>query len=570
MDLTNNDELFDQFCNEDVSFTKQERSQVLKDLYDEKKFYEILTLIPSLEESYGMPNGDRFILSLTLFHLGRVKAALRRLAIVIELEVDVDKKNQYLSYLVEILRYLKLTNTAPIIAEIEFNGGNLITCEKVIYVEKAVPIHQQMLKFLNAGGDVNRFFLGNICLKAYKSITEINKTKDCLRLLFHTILNFPSFYVFSNLDQNHVTNCLQKDTKVCHTLGTPRQTYIEMSEHPISCGLIVRHRFIEGFLAFLKQQYKESSRLFIWVISFITIVTRNFQTFQNQYFSGLAKRTALIYLCKSIELGSITVSPEMLKNILSKLSSGIGVHETSEFGENHLNEHFISMGIVLEKLAINKSKEYHVNDLELKSYDSVYIHEMLRKYILATVYKAEDDSTVLEMYDKILLGLLLFGGIHLLTVWFYESLKNYFMIKCETAPIHITSKDNYPAFSNDMTYVNCQEILNKIHTLGLQLTNEEKDHIWDLEGGDLVLLPNALVCGNTMILSTQFHNVDSFYFKESNFDIQDGNLVLKIKGQCKIPIPMLRHHYELSRELIDLWLNAYESLHGFIPECLNV
>lgn len=80
--------------------------QDLTYLFMSRNYYEILTMIPSLGNNSNLPIIGRVVLSLTLFKLGRIDAALRELAITIEITSVSTERVKLIKYLIFILKPL--------------------------------------------------------------------------------------------------------------------------------------------------------------------------------------------------------------------------------------------------------------------------------------------------------------------------------------------------------------------------------------------------------------------------------------------------------------------------------
>ena len=87
-------------------------SQDLSKLFNANEYYEILTLIPSLNKYLNLPASARVIISLTLFKLGRVGPALRELSITIEISTNQTEKEKLIKYLIQIFKTLELVECA--------------------------------------------------------------------------------------------------------------------------------------------------------------------------------------------------------------------------------------------------------------------------------------------------------------------------------------------------------------------------------------------------------------------------------------------------------------------------
>jgi tetratricopeptide (TPR) repeat protein len=131
-------------------------SQDLSKLFNANEYYEILTLIPSLNKYPNLPASARIIISLTLFKLGRVGPALRELSITIEISTNQAEKEKLIKYLIQIFKTLGLLECAVYSFEELINMARLdllISSEneaKVPRIQERVDRYESELnKYLN-------------------------------------------------------------------------------------------------------------------------------------------------------------------------------------------------------------------------------------------------------------------------------------------------------------------------------------------------------------------------------------------------------------------------------------
>lgn len=86
--------------------------QDLAKLFNERNYYEILTLIPSFRKCQDMPVFARAIIALTLYKLGRVDVSVRELSLAIEMCSNMNEKEKLIEYLSKTFRDLSLYSKA--------------------------------------------------------------------------------------------------------------------------------------------------------------------------------------------------------------------------------------------------------------------------------------------------------------------------------------------------------------------------------------------------------------------------------------------------------------------------
>lgn len=343
------------------------------------------------------------------------------------------------------------------------------------------------------------------------------------------------------------------------------------------CGLIIKHQVILGFLKYLNEKYQEANNIFRWVLNFFAALDKKFKFFtnKNEYLSSVTKRVVSILLCQCYNLGKLDCNEQELGCILSTLVAIDDINITTEYLSGRLSSYFISCGFIYEKLSIIESTKIKVeNDEQIliascSRYSKAYLGELMRKYLIAATLKAHDDPSSIILYDRFIWGMLLYGGIHLKTFWFFIQLRNYFIIENDYGPLNISEEQNYKSFASDdliQNYTNGWEIVYKINALWDSLNDEEKGNVWDINNGNTFLIPQIFDNLDKLIL------VDLFYDENSSYDgklfvfISDYQIKHKLKGHIKLPGKIIQEHLEFSKELIYLWSDSFIRYHGIMPD----
>ncbi|CAH6719775.1 hypothetical protein CLIB1444_02S16226 [[Candida] jaroonii] len=590
------DEILDQFLNVDSTSVSEDFDvgPVLVKLLNERKYYEMLTVLPSMNKLVLASPNTRLILALMLFHLGRVHGGLRQLCIAIEIQPDLFERERLLNYLLRCFNCLKLNGDIirreirevrelrPILHSIEHHYEKLTDEPRVVEI---LSVEQQTSRFLEAGGILPEESLGRITLQNHKQVQRFNECLmswksnkspiDPLKILIQCITAFCPLEIYQ-LDHKLVKSyidweiskypeidltmtikglikCLKGVCKTPNTFASIVNTVIKM-------------KLALGFLAFLTEDYQDSSTYFIWLITFISTVQRKFPSYidKTEYLTIQNKRTCCIFLTRCIEHGDILFEEDIFNLLASKLVND-DIITSVEFSNNRLSSFFISCGYVLERLSNSKAKVLDLDDITVKRWDKCLIGEMLRKYVLASTFTPSDDPLIIEIIDRVIWGLLLYGGIHLQTLWFFQNLRNYFLIENEFKPIFIHPQHNYHLLKRPHVYKNLQRILNEMYELSFQLTDVEKEDIWDLNNKEMFLIPTAFTCNDKIYLMDHFYDETFLCYKSENFSLDQSHISVKLKSTCKFSHKILNEQYDFSKSLIDLWVSNYTKFHSSLP-----
>lgn len=577
-----------------------EFGQILIGLYKQQRFYHILTILPPFEELVYLIPSIRLIVALTLFRLGRYKAGLRELAIAIEMEPESLEKERLVHYQVKLLQILKLEDrVGPCRSQINDlrHTRKLLTPNAPTEVDLGSldlqvdldPIHVQALAYIDSGGILNEYSIGNLCMVVNDLVCKFvgmfcgsRAEKDPLEVLFHAIKYLgPSYLYQPILDHkrdilSYMKNELAKvpeldlsmDIKSLVMLLVRLEASSSNSVNQLA-SLIVKHQLIIGFLKFLDKQYKEALTYLIWVLQFISVVDIKLAGYidKTEYLSYLPKRIACVVLTKCIEFGDIKFSVITLKGIHRRLmEDSPEINITSELSSSRLFQSFISCGILHEKLAFECGKLFEIGETTIHRFDPENVETMVRNYIVACALTPQHDYKILVLLDKILLGLLMYGGIHLQAFWFFSTVKNYLQLTLDFGPIHYHSRFKYELFAHEeIQYKNYHDILNRMNEISCQISDEEIMDLWETTNGESLLLPIVFTNENKLLLMDGYFDESSSVFNKENLVVNGYNVQLKLKGQCKLASKIIEEKFDMSREFIELWKGNYLRYQGAVP-----
>lgn len=582
-------------------------------LYKQNRLYHILAILPPFDQLIYVIPSIRLIIALTLFRLGRFKAALRELAVSIEMETDTLETQRLIHYQIRFFKILHLSDRiGPCISrinELKNNRRVLSPDQPVTDVHESSelqfeldPIHVQATNYIDACGSLNDYSLGKISIivndLVMKAIHMLenghrchNSIYDCdpLLTIFQAMKYIPPTYLFHPLITTHYKQLerhmetelakypeldLSMDIKSLVMMLVKLERTSSSSINQLG-NIIIKHQLIHGFIRYLQKNFNEALTFFIWVLNFICVMENKLSRYLNktEFLSYLTKRISCIFLVKCVEFGSIDFSPITLTGLLAKIveQDSSELNLACEFFSSRLYHFFISCGIIYEKLAIKSTKCFSVDNHMIERYHAEHLGEMIRKYILGSSLMVQDDYKILVLLDKILWGLLMYGGIHLQTIWFFQSVKNYYQLSLDFAPIHYHESLDYKLFTNELIkYHNYYDVLNKISELAGQITDEELIHLWDSSNGELFLLPIIFKHDDKLLLMDQFYDEKSFVFDKENLILSDYTIQTKLKGQCKISTRLIEQRFAISKDFIELWITTFERYHGPVPDMITM
>lgn len=590
------EELLDQFLNVDLISVSEdpEVDPTLVKLLNEKKYYEMLTVLPPMNKLVLASPNTRLMLGLMLFHLGRVHGGLRQLAIAIEIQPDLFERERLLNYLLRCFKFLKLNGDIikleikevkelrPILNCVEYHSESIVEDSRIISI---LSVEDQTTRFLEAGGVLPDVSLGKFTMQNQKQVHKFNellgtwkstkKADDPLKLLVQSIKTFCPLEIYQldhKLIRSYIDWELAKYPEIDLSMSIKgllkclKGVYRTSNTFASIVNTVVKLKMVLGFLSFLSEDYQDSSVYFIWIITFISTLQRKFPHAidKTDYLTVQNNRICCIFLTRCIDLGDIVFEEDILNLIASKLANDDMITNV-EFFHNRLSSFFVSCGYILEQLSNTKAKVIVIDNITVKRWDKPLIGEMLRKYVLASTFTPSDDPIIIEIIDRIIWGLLMYGGIHLQTLWFFQTLRNYFLIENEFKPIFIHPQHNYRLFKLSHGYTNLSSVLGDMYRLSFRLSDEEKEDVWDIDNKDAFLIPTAFTSEDKIHLMDHFYDETFLCYKSENFQFYHEHISVKLKSTCKFSHKILGDQYEFSRSLIDLWMSNYGKFHGSMP-----
>lgn len=573
-----------------------ETTKYLMDLYLTGNFYEILVLVPSFQ-NIDLPIPARLIISLVLLHLGRSQTGIRELAISIEL-TNYEKERHLLS------EYL-------------LKAQQQLYCSQI----RAPPVHKQAEMFLIANGILETFSLGRICIITNSLCCDVLKniiTKNEVGLLnkfVQSVKYFSPLYVYNEISkkremfETYMNEEISKYPEIDYS-NCSSSTMLEMISRVTRASpskffslaissLVVKHQIVRGFLCYVCEEYKKAFEIFEWLEIYF-IGSEDILMDRNEFLSNATRRQVVLLLICSYLMIVDKKEEELLQsklcypahhwrrskrngksdiaeNLLVSITLvGKDMNRISELLSGRLSLYFICAGGLYEKLAFKRATLIKVNTnilaLRLAQDD---IEEMLRKYIIATTVTPHDDPSVIDLYQRILWGLLMYGGIHLQAFWFFKFLRDYFFKELSIGPIMLDKNSGfYPFGEKDILtkYPNSHECIEKIYDLRKTMNKESSavdNDITPLHHNDshLYLLPQVFVYKNQLINCNEFYDEMVPYCSQRDFiSISNNDVRPKVRDQQKLNGEIVLKCIKVSAGFMRLWLDSFEIYRGIIPK----
>lgn len=257
------------------------------------------------------------------------------------------------------------------------------------------------------------------------------------RLVSKEILKYPELDF--EMDTKFLANSLAK------TQATNEKTSIS---HKIS--LIMVSKGILTFILYFDGQYLESFKGFRWCLQFIYYVHRTVLDTHiiqdllddcERMFSLLCARSLIMDFkrngnplsgeyTQSSKVGEASILQGLLFNVMDCTDPSMICSKTP-MDTFVLSKFFETLGEIEEHISIFNGSlaQYTYND---QSYDLALrvqrssVNEMIRKYILAATMALDGDPMAVHCSDKILEGIILYGGIHIDILRFFHVLKSFY------------------------------------------------------------------------------------------------------------------------------------------------
>lgn len=467
---------------------------------------------------------------------------------------------------------------------------------------EAMKLDEQAQQYLDSNGNLDHYSLGRLCISTKAQIDEaiavlqswnkmslIKGRRNPIQLIFNEIMKLAPLYLYQILKEHeslirkYLAYEFQATTGI-DSNGEVELMLITLDDYSTlfpnaavsTYVMVINHKVVLGYLQFLDHNYLNAIAHFEWVLNFFDAKLKrlNFIKEKTTSLSSVTQSVITVLLCRCYDFGGIPCDNKRLNELFLSFVNATRIRSKSEYLCGRLSIYFVSFGILHEFGAINEASKVVIENDRREVVTIAYrleqnnLEEMIRKYILAVTNKAHDDPSTNILYDRIIWGILLCGGIHLKTLWFFILLKNYFFVEADFGPLHIFPDLGYKIFATDdilSQYENAWELIDKVYNLYTTLSSAEKSTIWDPENGNLFLTPQIFDAGDKLLLTDLFYdenlrNTSPSFILDSQYQLRQ-----KLKGHIKLQGRIISDRIELSKDLISLWYNNYEECHGSVP-----
>ncbi|CAK7911935.1 hypothetical protein CAAN3_13S01816 [[Candida] anglica] len=582
-------------------------------LFVEERFYDIVLLMPALG-AREIPTGVRLVLAATLFQLGRVASGMRELALAIELANDWRERRIVLQYLaVGFAKLGKVSERDACLVELgELKEGHLTreTAEdfnwplyersrdsRSLPLTVSVPLHVQARGFLSSHGNLDDYSLGRRCIHL-DQMARIALSPEALSLcdLFKMFKYFGPLYFYDDLlkpdslleRQIHQEMLNQPDLDFNND-GSPAGLSLSLTPllneiSPVTslsrCSSVIKLQVVRGFLLHLQQSHSRAMQIFQWVLHLFEEMESKLPATLfncNEYYNPTTKRVVSLLMVSSANLADDT-SVDYDQLIATLVACSHDMNISSEYSSGRLCQYFLCCGGLYEKLSYIKAVDVNIEEdprggAVWKRLSPVHVEEMVRKYIIAATLKPRDDPSVIFLYQRILWGVLVHGGLHLQVLWFFKFVRDHFFIDLEYGPLSYNDSARYrdfPGADQDILthYDNGHHSVDNICALRNSLSDLEIDTMWDDDHAATFLMPQVFVSAHhrRLVFADSYYDERMPYVSTRDFVSTSHDTVKpKLKGQLKLNSKLVNSNIATSKVLIDLWVDSYSKYHGSIP-----
>lgn len=301
-------------------------------------------------------------------------------------------------------------------------------------------------------------------------------------------------------------------------------------------------KVVQSFLALLQFQYESAFQGFNWVLEFCSALCKK-QKYRKilperemRCVALLCSRSYMRCTSKVITLDGLS---QRIFSIL-ELSSNISIQK--ELLSGTLDHYFLTLGLLYQKRAILSSEESHDGYLQLLR---DCLEEMIRKFIIAINLLSSDDGVLSRLYEDVLTGFVLYGGLHVKVLWAFKFLKDYFTLEtnlhdCPYTGNYLENLSEFSAINKNMRFhlndIVCTQGFLKGFDIDYDLIDDDSTTIF-LTTSALVVRENDTL---TMV----------------KFVKETSPLIVKSH---------VREQIDKSNEFIDLWISSYKNYNGQIP-----
>lgn len=331
------------------------------------------------------------------------------------------------------------------------------------------------------------------------------------------------------------------------------------------------------FLYYFDQEYGSAFFGFRWILQFIHECRKSPSCMNFQFMLTLDYERSLSLLCAralvydfnsgrmvkniagtEIKVNRLDILEGLLTNILDCTEPSI-LGCIDELDCYMLDQLFSVIGEIEEAISILDGSilefEHYPgnNDFGVRPTRS-HVDSMIRKYILASTLKLEGDGSILYCMDKILTGLILYGGIHLEPISFFYNLRLYYK---KMLPDTFVQNNFVEELSN-----NCLDLVERI--IKESKTLRSTTHAFYLQCPQiLVKIPS----GNIIMVDEVYEESQHEHSHELSMFLSSLKLRAKKKlyGASRVYEEYSQHQWILAVGWIAYWQNCFLDNQGALP-----
>lgn len=469
-----------------------------------------------------------------------------------------------------------------------------------------------MIEFLKTNADdLTELSFGKLCLAQRehlllaKSLLQswsqgIELLEDPVDLVYLSIKVFVPHYLYNELFEDstilidYIDDAIFQFPEIDNSVNARK--YVRLlalwnnHQETISAHLIVmtelmiKLHLIRGFISQQKEEYEPALVHYRWLLSFFSVLEDEFDQMlgTSPYISKVVKRTVQLLMYECYNFGAIQASKKDLTAMFSNLVTDNSVDLNRELVEGRLHQFFLACGFYYEKLSYHEkylvSVDHFQNDIKKTQFayrlEPNHIGEMIRKYIIAAVSMPLDNPSNIAVYDRILWGLLAYGGIHYKTLWFFICVRHFIYLQNDFGPIYLDKVDKYRLFRNDdilASYENGWEIIDKYHRIISKLTPDSSTNFWNTQYGTTFLLPQIYVQSSRLFIGPDFID-ETLSFNSTKLFILTPikNKLMQKNSDIRRPSSLVvKQRIGFSQDLIHLWVTTFQQYHGPIPSFVS-
>ncbi|KAI0463885.1 hypothetical protein LJB42_002893 [Komagataella kurtzmanii] len=588
----------------------EQRVQIGLALIQLKKYgVGVQQLTLACEFSSGMSKQDKWLLlAQQLKKLGYVEKA--RLCLNEAYLISLDTK--ILQSVIEVQR----TNNV----KVEPNEDELQLIQKIRKMEQ---LHQkEYYRSRITQLEEIEYISNQLILFSISNFLERQKIiDDCLLgRVFKVASKFPPWSFFSLLEEHKATlqsmikeeediyfeiNLTAPAKPLCKSLKA-----LSRSQHKEKlvkiCRLTVLHRFTQSIISFLNDDLERSSSIMREVLLLFEMLSMHFDMinktrneFIEQFGFNEVFMVCAIYAAQYALQRNHKTSREEIEHLQKVLNKCLDDSSVNLITNKQLAGHLFKMlGLVYQRLAVYNLRWIRSSPSMFENHQPVEVPDnliklneenldcMVTNLIWAATMKQNHDPELVRIYDQILWGMLLSGGVHVKCFWFFKFVRDYYKLENDISPLTLDCYQPRTCYHKEsiterlveyychgqffLIENEAQKLLDHIYNIKDSFSSDEKSQMWDVTQENVFLAPHV------------FLHQDSFkclmmdgYFSYAEFQsLQQHHLRPILRRLMRYPqeetTEEVSKSIHKSRDWIVLWIQQFKVFNGReIPEVIS-